>query len=205
MASQLRPDFAPSFSGRGRSPFWGSLSRSALTAVSKGAFALVTLMLAGSACGPSVQVLHEGTVRFEHCYRLDLDPQIAPSHRRACWQAWTERYSYGQPRDRREYAQRRIAAIDRGEPPPGLELTAIPEQASLDASDGPIDAHLPPPRIARPTNGLRQSDYRREGPGKGACVQSCQQDQASCLAACPTDGVCPCESRYRDCLVACFQ
>src|SRR5687768_4415792 len=46
--------------------------------------AVVPLGLA-LACGPSVQSIHEGSVRFEHCYRLDLDLDIAPGHREACW------------------------------------------------------------------------------------------------------------------------
>ena len=42
-----------------------------------GATALLAALLfglgLGAACGPSVQSIHEGNVRFEHCYRLDLE------------------------------------------------------------------------------------------------------------------------------------
>ena len=69
----------------------------------------------GSGCGPSVQSIHEGTVRFEHCYRLDLDPAIAPTHRLACWRDWSQVHAYGQTRDRIEYARRRIRVLAAGE------------------------------------------------------------------------------------------
>jgi hypothetical protein len=74
-------------------------------------------------CGPSIQPIHEGGVRFEHCYRLDLDARIAPAHRHACWKQWLEVYSYGQSRDRLEYSQRRLRDLEAGDPhPPQLNL-----------------------------------------------------------------------------------
>ena len=66
-------------------------------------------------CGPSVQSIYEGNVRFEHCYRLDIDPHIAPTHREACWREWKQTYTYGQTRDRVEYAERRIRALASGD------------------------------------------------------------------------------------------
>ncbi len=70
-------------------------------------------ILAG--CGPSVQVMHEASVRFEHCYRLDLDPEIAVSHRLACWREWRDVYSVEQTRDRREHAEDRIRKLEAGD------------------------------------------------------------------------------------------
>lgn len=35
-------------------------------------------VLGASSCGPSVQSIYEGNVRFEHCYRLDLDTSDIP-------------------------------------------------------------------------------------------------------------------------------
>lgn len=175
-------------------------------------FAFVALLacVGALACGPSVQVLHEGTVRFEHCHRLDLDPRIAPSHRRACWEAWRERYSYGQPRDRLEYAQRRIAAIDRNEPPPGLNLDTRPEPSPLEEPNGPIDAHAPPPKVARPAESARTLDEPPpaldEAPGD-ACAQLCRSERGTCLGSCAPGewSECPCEQGYRACMVRCFE
>ena len=77
--------------------------------------------LAG-ACGPSFEVLAEGDLRFVHCDRLDLDPKIAPSHRLHCWREWRRMYTYGQTRDRVEYAQRRIAEVVSGDTNPPFQL-----------------------------------------------------------------------------------
>jgi len=65
------------------------------------------------ACGPSVQSIHEGGVRFEHCYRLDLDEEVTPGHREACWKEWLASYTYGQSADRIDYARRRIRGPSR--------------------------------------------------------------------------------------------
>lgn len=168
--------------------------------------ALACLVAGAAGCGPSVQVLHEGTVRFEHCYRLDLDPRIAPSHRKACWTAWSERYSYGQPRDRLEYARRRIQAIESNEPPPDLDLETGSQRSSLVEPGGPIDAHAPPPRVARPTEGIPVSDAAIDAPGDG-CSVACRQRRTTCLASCAENApdLCPCEADYRSCMVRCFE
>src|SRR3954468_18095049 len=79
--------------------------------------------LAG-ACGPSFEVLAEGGLRFVHCDRLDLDAKIAPSHRLHCWREWRRMYTYGQTRDRVEYAQRRIAEVVSGDTDPPFQLPA---------------------------------------------------------------------------------
>ncbi|NLE88023.1 MAG: hypothetical protein GX607_16675 [Myxococcales bacterium] len=158
-------------------------------------------------CGPSMQVLHEGTVRFEHCYRLDLDPKIAPSHRKACWQAWSERHSYGQPRDRLEYARRRVQEIESNGPAPRLELGAAAERSALAEPGGPINVHAPPPRVARPPQGIPVSNTQAlEGvPGDG-CSATCRQRRTTCLASCAEGAPqCPCDADYRACMVRCFE
>src|SRR5689334_13834545 len=80
-----------------------------------GLLALLGAAAVSSACGPSFEVLAEGDLRFVHCDRLDLDPKIAPSHRLHCWREWRRMYTYGQTRDRVEYAQRRIAEVVSGD------------------------------------------------------------------------------------------
>src|SRR6201999_1115867 len=66
-------------------------------------------------CGPGLEAMHESTLRFEHCYRLDMDAKIAPPHREHCWRDWTETYAGGQPLDRVEYARRRIFQLESGD------------------------------------------------------------------------------------------
>ncbi len=162
-----------------------------------------------------MQVLHEGSVRFEHCYRLDLDPAIATTHRKACWEAWQQRYSYGQSRDRLEYADRRIESIDRGDPPTGLKLDSGPPEAAMPES--PIDPHAPPPRVARPVDGVtpydeeggpgaRKVETAGEAPGDG-CSDSCREARRQCLPTCAPDKPedCGCETKYRTCMTDCFR
>ena len=113
-----------------------------------------------SGCGPSVQSIYEGNVRFEHCYRLDLDVNIAATHRLACWREWLRVYTYGQVRDRIEYARQRIGALEQGDRSrPSLNLMAgrRPEERSWYLSEpAPTSAHAPPPpmwKAESPANG----------------------------------------------------
>jgi hypothetical protein len=124
--------------------------------------AVVSALLLGPAaslsCGPSVQSIYEGDVRFEHCYRLDLELDIATSHRQACWTNWLNRYTYGQTRDRLEYARRRVRSFASGD-------TARPElNVGADTAEqresrqfylvvpAPTSVHAPPPPIATRVN-----------------------------------------------------
>lgn len=134
------------------------------------------------ACGPSIQPIHEGGVRFEHCYRLDLDPKIAPSHRHACWKQWLEVYSYGQSRDRLEYSRRRVRDLEAGDPnPPQLHLDQIEEREARQfymATPAPTSVHAPPPPVATPTEATEPL-----APGD-ACVVSCRTARNACLNRC---------------------
>ena len=96
------------------------------------------------ACGPSFETLHESNIRFEHCNRLDLDERVARNHRLYCWQQWRSRYTYGQTRDRLQYAEGRIKAIRLGEPGPTAPKPAAPSASSSSATpDDPARAAVP--------------------------------------------------------------
>ena len=99
-----------------------------------------------AACGPSVQSIYEGNVRFEHCYRLDIDPHIAPTHREACWREWKQTYTYGQTRDRVEYAERRIRALAWGDDRRPV-LDAKPDSLHRKQDVAPSDAPIPARRV----------------------------------------------------------
>ncbi|HEY6725627.1 MAG TPA: hypothetical protein VI197_16440 [Polyangiaceae bacterium] len=131
-------------------------------------------------CGPSIQPIHEGGVRFEHCYRLDLDAKIAPAHRHACWKQWLEVYSYGQSRDRLEYSQRRLRDLESGDPhPPQLNLDHLEAREARQfymATPAPTSVHAPPPPVATAsTEPLAPGD---------ACVIGCRTARAACLTRC---------------------
>src|SRR6187551_1544764 len=97
-----------------------SLGRAGPRASVLGMLTFAALALGG--CGPSFEAIAEGDLRFAHCDRLDLDPNIAPSHRLHCWREWRRVYTYGQTRDRVEYSQRRIAEVLSGDPDPPFVL-----------------------------------------------------------------------------------
>lgn len=141
---------------------------------------LGALLVAGG-CGPSIQSIHEGSVRFEHCYRLDLDPKIALSHRHACWEQWLEVYSFGQSRDRLEHARRRVEELTAGDPnPPRLNLESHRKREARQfymSTPGPVNVHAPPPPVAAPA-------VDAEPPGD-TCVQACQRERAACEKRCP--------------------
>jgi hypothetical protein len=180
-----------------------------------------------SGCGPSVQSIYEGNVRFEHCYRLDLDVNIAPTHRLACWREWLRIYTYGQVRDRIEYARQRVGALEQGDTTrPSLNLTADrrPEERSWYLSEpAPTSAHAPPPpmwKAESPTASgppppasasAEPAPKPRPAPGED-CSRDCRADLEACNEDCATDAgtgkpkKCQsCEPDYKKCMRRCHE
>jgi len=186
--------------------------------------ALIALLTAG-ACGPSVQSIYEGNVRFEHCYRLDLEVDTAPTHRRACWSEWLGLYTYGQPRDRIEYARRRVHSFANGDADrPTLDIgddkKAEARQFYLVVPAAPTSLHAPPPPIATRWYGdagtapaaptTEQVAAKAQAP-QDKCSDACRDSLASCQQACAGDAKKPepacklCDSDYKTCMKRCFQ
>ena len=144
-------------------------------------------LLFAAACGPSVQTIYEGNVRFEHCYRLDLDLEIVPTHRRHCWEQWLENYRFGQPKDRVDYARRRLRLFANGDfarPTLRLEPSAHPAPGEVYATPeaAPTSVHAPPPPIAAGTApALPPPNLSATPPAPGAeCSDSCQRSRLEC-------------------------
>ena len=183
-----------------------------------GAVAVTLALLAGAACGPSVQSIYEGNVRFEHCYRLDLEVDTAPTHREACWKEWLSLYTYGQPRDRIEYARRRARAFATGDVDCpklniGNEKKAEARQFYL-VVPAPTSVHAPPPPIATRWYGdagapTDASTTEQQAPGD-QCSQLCRDTHSACSTSCATDAgksdpsCMSCDSDYRACMKRCF-
>lgn len=150
-----------------------------------------------AACGPSVQAIYEGNVRFEHCYRLDLDPQITPTHREACWREWKELYVYGQSRDRVDYADRRIRALSSGDMSrPSLILDGGDEQdgaADPAGTSMPANLHVAPPSTVPesvPAEAGAPPDAAPKveaEPPAAECAASCRQTWLECRDPCGAD------------------
>ena len=185
--------------------------------------ASVALAIACAAsCGPSVASVYECNIRFEHCYRLDLDPNIAPSHREACWQEWMRRYTYGQTRDRLEYARRRAAALRSGDQRrPELDFDASVEGGPTAPSEAPMptNAHAgPPPMLPASSPGDAGADAKPDSattarpalPPAAGCISDCTDLLRQCLRECPDagtkrDGCHICQPDYRRCVQRCFK
>jgi len=81
------------------------------------------------ACGPSYQALYEGDARFEHCYAIDDTPTVPMEQKSDCWTQWMKDYTYGQTRNRVDYAAMRAKAL--------LDVPAIPtDEALMSAAPG---------------------------------------------------------------------
>jgi len=172
------------------------------------------------ACGPSVQSIYEGNVRFEHCYRLDLEVDAAPTHREACWKEWLGMYTYGQPRDRIEYARRRARAFSSGDPNcPKLEIADSKQSEARQfylVVPAPTSVHAPPPPIATRWYGdAGTAPPAPAAPQSGApadeCVSACRETFAQCARPCDADAgqhepACKvCDADYKACMKRCFQ
>ncbi|HEU4536018.1 MAG TPA: hypothetical protein VFS00_17960, partial [Polyangiaceae bacterium] len=51
------------------------------------------LALGSSACGASYQSVYENEVHFEHCYAVDVSPNMSQTAKLQCWTEWTQRFS----------------------------------------------------------------------------------------------------------------
>ena len=186
------------------------------------AAALLLGPLLTASCGPSVQSIYEGDVRFEHCYRLDLELDVAMSHRQACWTTWLDRYTYGQSRDRLEYARRRVRAFASGDADrPALRLGENQQQDSRQfylVVPSPTSVHAPPPPIATrmnlvpeapPSNSAEPAKpSSKPAPGED-CSEACRNAFASCNLACDPaakGAACKsCDPDYKKCMARCFE
>jgi hypothetical protein len=165
----------------------------------------VAAQVSSAACGPSFEAIQEGDLRFAHCDRLDLDANISPSHRLHCWREWRRVYTYGQTRDRVEYAQRRIAEVVSGDVSPAFELP--PGERRRGPNDARQTPRLNPTEVAAPLEA--PSEAPSEPPAvvdvDPECRSSCEADQAGCAPGCETKptGCQPCEPSIEACLEKC--
>lgn len=113
-------------------------------------------------------------MQFEHCYGLDMGT-AAPEAKRSCWRTWFASYTYGQSRDRIDYAARRMNQLS---PDPGGEVattsSALSGTSAMTGGCRPVvpllpkDAFVPPPNV---------SDGRTDAGAPAPCA-SVAQDSA---------------------------
>jgi hypothetical protein len=121
---------------------------------------LALAALAVTACGPSFQAVYEGDVQFEHCYGLDMGTASAEA-KRGCWRTWVASYTYGQARDRIDYAATRLNELASA-PLSDLASAAPPPLPGCHAgSPMPKDAFVPPPNVS---DGVASADASAPSP-----------------------------------------
>lgn len=163
--------------------------------------------LLATGCGPSFEAIQEGDLRFAHCDRLDLEPNVSPTHRLHCWREWRRMYTYGQTRDRLEYAQRRIAEVVSGDTEPPFELPSGGSRPPSSSSIGtPSPVHSPPPSVV-PIAGTGAAQTQDAAPAGDApaCHARCDSGRAECAPRCETEatGCQSCEDAFQACNAQC--
>jgi hypothetical protein len=121
-------------------------------------FAIVAVV---GACGPSFQTIYENDARFEHCYALDDSATASLDQKSRCWKDWKEHHTYGQTRDRVEYAQSRSVALSSADVPTDEAMMhaapgEVGEHQQLTAPT-PTNAFAPPEAMAADDGGVRAS------------------------------------------------
>lgn len=112
-------------------------------------FVLLTMVLG---CGPSFHAIYEGNARFEHCYALEESTQSGMKERADCWRDWSEHYTYGQTRDRIQYATARFVALSQSSNLPTDEalMMAAPgmtPRVTTITAPAPTSPYQPPPKV----------------------------------------------------------
>jgi hypothetical protein len=175
------------------------------------------------ACGPSFQAIYEGDARFEHCYALDENPDVPMQRKGECWQDWADHYTYGQTRDRVQYARMRHRALSR--------VPVIPtDEAMMQAAPGvvepstrtvtapaPTSAFAPPPTThvasdagapeAPPsaTAPVLAPAIELAPPPGAACAESCTDAWRTCARGCAGKACDKCERTHRRCMSGCYR
>jgi hypothetical protein len=190
---------------------------------------LAVLAAVGASCGPSFQVVYEGDSRFEHCYALDENPNVLMQQKSDCWADWIKHYTYGQTRDRVEFAAIRYRAIMRagtlptdeaimgaapGEgtgsslaaPAPTNAFASPPKMVTEEAATvqpAPVPVPSPPPTVSAAPVPPQDPGPALQPPG-GACIDDCAEKWHACWAKCGSKQCAACDKAYRACGRSCL-
>jgi hypothetical protein len=179
---------------------------------------LAPAALVALACGPSFQAVYEGDVQFEHCYALDEAASATLKEKATCWRDWTKNYTYGQTRDRVEYAASRHYALAVA---PSLPTDDLLQQAApgggfrkrLIAAPAPTTMFAPPPNTMPDLVDAGSGSGGNEGPQTkttglrppgSACSDDCDGEWRSCHEACAGKACAPCDASHSACMLSCY-
>jgi hypothetical protein len=181
-----------------------------------------SVVVGSTACGPSFQAVYECDVGFEHCYALEQGTASTDSMKE-CWRGWLHSYTYGQPRDRVEYAATRLSELSLDPTLPSVDTPShTPHRVQAVLAPLPTSAFAPPPNIAdghgdgvssgQPSTVAGSTPPRvapvsvqvAQAPGE-QCASACAERWNGCRRGC-VDGACEaCDRGYRSCVPGCFQ
>lgn len=172
------------------------------------------------ACGPSFQAVYEGDVRFEHCYAIDQGPAAADA-KKACWRDWLREDTYGQSRDRVEYAATRASELSLDPTLPAEDREA--KHTHPLGAPVPTNAFAPPPNTIDHAQGAGESSppatisaaaaqasvsartsTGNRPPGE-ECSDGCADYWRTCHTSCKAAGCDACDKAYRLCVPGCFK
>lgn len=157
-------------------------------------------------------------MRFERCMALDSRADVKPTVRRLCWDEWRKFYTFGQTRDRIEYAALRDRQLSVSS---DFDEGDLKVQSTGPSSLDPLSVLAPPPRLlpavdagAPPAPAAVVVAVADAGvdaaaaavaPPAAACAADCEQTWASCRSECQT-APCDtgCSSKYKRCMKRCF-
>jgi len=144
--------------------------------------AALSFFVACVGCGTSIRGMYESDVRFEHCMALDAATETKATVQRACWDEWVSFYTFGQTRDRIEYARARTKVLGSGSNfDEGDASTRIASRAAPD----PTSAMAPPPSMqldpgdAGAAAAVASADKQRD-----RCAMACDPVLETCRARC---------------------
>lgn len=156
-------------------------------------------------------MMHRSTSWFERCYAADFDARIRSTEKHACWVAWLDHYTDGQPPERIGYAQERIRELGDGRSTialPGLEAAVGPAYATdgVAPADGAAGTTPPPPAD---TNAIPPPPPPHPpAMGNAACGPVCDPRWNDCVLRCdhlrPDPCLDACMVEYRACSRGCF-
>lgn len=150
-------------------------------------------------------------MRFERCMALDSRSDVKPTIRRECWEGWISYYTFGQTRDRVEYAKRRHRQLSMASDFDEAEWA--PAEPPQPAVPEPTNVMMPPPAMMVQAADAGVADAATDGgagadgtPPPGAeCAAVCDAQRTQCLGGCTT-GSCEraCNAKYKRCMRTCF-
>ena len=184
--------------------------------VVRGAACALVVATGGTvACGPSFQTMYENDARFEHCYALE-EGAATMQQKSDCWGDWTHNHTYGQTRDRVEYARNRhealLAVPDR--PTDEAMMEAAPGEMKAGdtaAAPTPTTAFAPPPKMDSRDGGGPAATWIVDAalappprPPGAECIDDCTVSWNACRQTCGTkcDG---CDKTSKSCVAECMK